>query len=81
MSTLDAGADVLAYCADELLSELRDLAEADEELSAAAYADLHGKAVSTVCRWCRTGALLARREGRDYVIRRGEPCPTFAAAA
>lgn len=77
----DAGAEILRYCADELEAELRDVAEADEEISVAAYAALHGKSASTVRRWCQLGIITARQNGREYVIRRGEPTPRFGAMA
>lgn len=75
MSANDVGADMLAYCADELMAEVTDTSEADEEISAAAYALLHGKSAKTVRRWCRDGLVLARQAGRDWKIRRGEPAP------
>lgn len=81
MFAADPGAEILRYCADELEAELRDVAEADEELSVAAYASLHGKSVSTVRRWCQHGLITARQVGREYVIRRGEPAPRFGAIA
>ncbi len=81
MFAADPGAEILRYCADELEAELRDVAEADEELSVAAYAALHGKSVSTVRRWCQRGMITARQVGREYVIRRGEPTPRFGALA
>lgn len=77
----DVSAQILTYCADELEAELRDVAEADEELSVAAYAALHGKSASTVRRWCQMGMITARQNGREYVIRRGEPAPRFGALA
>lgn len=77
----DHAAQILTYCADELEAELRDVAEADEELSVTAYAALHGKSVSTVRRWCQRGMITARQVGREYVIRRGEPTPRFGALA
>lgn len=77
MSAGDVGADVLDFCASELAEELRNAAEADEELSVTAYAALHGKSVSAVRRWCLLGQITARRVGGSYVIRRGEPVPRF----
>lgn len=77
----DPGAEILRYCADELEAELRDAAEADEELSVTEYAALHGKSVSAVRRWCQRGLITARQVGREYVIRRGEPTPRFGAIA
>lgn len=77
----DPAADILAYCATELEAALRESADADEELSVAAYAALHGKSPSTVRRWCALGMIPARQKGRDYVIRRGEPTPRFGARA
>lgn len=75
MSSLDFAADILEHCASELENELRDVENADEELTVGSYAALHHKAPSTVRRWCMTGALPARRVGSEYRIRRGEPCP------
>lgn len=77
MSNGDLAADILEFCASELDEEMRDAAEADEELSVAQYAALHGRSVSTVRRWCQLGYIVARPVGRGYVIRRGEPTPRF----
>ena len=79
MFAADPSAQLLRFCADALEAELRDVAEADEELSVAAYAALHGKSPSTVRRWCQLGMIPARQAGREYVIRRGEPTPRFEA--
>lgn len=81
MSTNDAIADALDYCAKELASEVRDVTEADTELSAEAYADLHGVSAATVRRWCMSGAITANKVGRGWTIRRGEPAPTFRLSA
>lgn len=75
MSAGDVGADVLEFCASELAEELRNAADADEELSVAQYAALHGRSPSTVRRWCQLQYITARPVGRGYVIRRGEPTP------
>lgn len=80
LSAHDVGADILAYCADELRAELSDTCSDDEELTAAQYADLHDVSANTVRRWCQTGALLARPVGREWRIRRGEPAPNLRAA-
>jgi hypothetical protein len=77
MSSLDFAADILEHCASELENELADAENADETVSVATYAAMHGKAPSTVRRWCQSGALPAQRKGGEYVIRRGEPCPEF----
>jgi hypothetical protein len=79
MSAGDVGADILDYCAGTLLETLREAAEADEELSVAAYAALQHKSVSTVRRWCQLGMIRARKVGREYLVRRGEPAPRFEA--
>lgn len=76
-STNDVTADLLDYCAGELRTALTALRSDDEELSPQEYADLQDVSVSTVRRWCKTGALLARKVGRDWAIRRGEPAPHF----
>lgn len=81
MSAHDVSADVLDFCAGEMLAELRDANEADEELTVAQYATLHEVAISTVRRWCQVGALACRQVGREYRIRRGEPCPVLRASA
>lgn len=80
MSSHDATAGVLEYCAAEMLAELSDAGADDEEVSVAEYAAKHGKSVSTVRAWCRSGALIARPVGREYRIRRGEPCPNLRLA-
>lgn len=79
MSAGDVGADILDYCARALTETLREAADDDEELSVAAYAELHHKSVSTVRRWCQLGMVVARKVGREYLIRRGEPTPRFEA--
>ena len=81
MSSHDVTADILEHCASELDAELADASDADEELTVQQYAELHGKSVSTVRRWCQTGAISTTPHGREYRIRRGEPCPSFRAAA
>lgn len=81
VSAGDAAADVLCFCADQLDRAVRAQADADEELSVADFAALHGKSVSTVRRWCQRGMITARQVGREYVIRRGEPTPRFGAIA
>jgi excisionase family DNA binding protein len=81
MSAHDVSADVLDFCASEMLSELQDASAADREITVAEFAELHDVSVSTVRRWCQTGALTARQAGREYRIRRGEPCPMLRASA
>ncbi len=81
MSAHDASADVLDYCASELDAELNDVRYADEEVEVAEYAAMHGRAASTVRRWCQEGIIAARASGRGYRIRRGEPCPDLRASA
>lgn len=75
LSAHDVGADILAYCAEELRSELLDTAGDDAEVSAAEYAEMHNISPNTVRRWCQLGALPARPVGREWRIRRGEPTP------
>lgn len=79
MSKHDIGADILEHCADELLSELKDIEDANREVSAAEYAAANNKSVSTVRRWCRLGMIAARQSGRDWLIRLGEPAPVLKA--
>lgn len=79
MSAGDVGADILDYCAVALTEVMREAADDDEELSVAAYAALHHRSVSTVRRWCQLGMVRARKVGREYLVRRGEPAPTFEA--
>lgn len=81
MSPHDVGADLLDYCASELLSELRDVRSADEELTPEEYAAENRRSISTVRRWCKTGALPARKVGRGWVIRRGTPAPQIGVVA
>ena len=81
MSAHDVGADLLEYCAGELHSELRDVIDADEPIGPDAYAALHKVSVSTVRRWCKSGALPATKKGREWSIRRGEPTPAFGVLA
>lgn len=80
MSAHDVTADVLDYCAGELTAELTDVSAADEEVSPEAYALEQGRSVSTVRRWCASGALPARKVGREWVIRRGTPAPQLLGA-
>lgn len=80
LSAHDVGADILLYCADELRSELADTSDDDTELTAAAYAALHGVSANTVRRWCQSGALPALPVGRGWAIRRGEKPPKLRAA-
>ncbi len=75
MSAHDAMADAIEYCASELRSELRRATDGDVELTPDEYAALHGKSSSTVRRWCKSGRLVSRAVGREYRIRKGEPCP------
>jgi len=76
----DEKADVLEYCADELTAVLADTSDDDEEVTVAEFAAMHHRAASTVRGWCKTGKILSRSVGREYVIRRGEPCPKLSAA-
>lgn len=78
-STVDPVADTLETCARELLGALTN-AEL-EEVSTAEYARAIGKSVQTVRRWCALGQIIARRDGHDYRIRRGEAPPKFRRAS
>ncbi len=80
LSAADPVADALEYCASELLFEMESAIDDDDELSVAEFADLHGKARSTVRNWCAKGLITCRRKGRDWIIRRGEPCPDLVNA-
>lgn len=75
----DSQADVLAFCADEMLTELKAVAVDDELITASEYATMHRKNAATVRRWCRLRLLEHEMKGREYMIRRGEPCPDLTA--
>lgn len=78
ISPHDLTADVFAYCAKAVAEVLATSGEdEDEEISVAEYAALHRRSPSTVRGWCAEGLITATRKGRDWVIRRGEPCPSF----
>jgi hypothetical protein len=78
ISPQDNAADILEYCASELMAEFDALA--DDELTVAQYAEMHQRAPSTVRRWCQRGLIPCREAGREYRIRRGTPCPNLVAA-
>ncbi|MFA6165358.1 MAG: helix-turn-helix domain-containing protein [Gemmatimonadaceae bacterium] len=78
-SKVDPVADTLEACARQLLHSLDDASM--QEVSTTEYARIHGRSVQTVRRWCALGQITARRDGRDYLIRRGEPAPTFTKRA
>lgn len=71
----DPAADIIDYCASEMLEVLSRAAHDDEEISVADYAALHHRSPSTVRRWCSAGVIASRPNGRGYLIRRGEPAP------
>lgn len=78
ISLHDVTADVFAHCAKAVAAVLASSGEdEDEEISVSEYAALHHRSPSTVRGWCADGLITATRKGRDWVIRRGEPCPSF----
>ena len=81
VSASDQQADVFVFCANTLEAALNAAADEDEEISTAEYAAMHHRGVSTIRRWCKAGLLVATKKGKDYVIRRGEPCPKMRVAS
>lgn len=77
LSARDVAADALDYCAGALSETVVRLSDATAEITVREYAALHGRPLSTVRRWCLSGALRARRVGRDWMIRRGDAPPAF----
>lgn len=79
MSTNDVTADILAHCAERLQTTIDQASALDEELSPAEFGELPhvGKSASQVRRWCQSNAIVCRRVGRDYRIRRGAALPAF----
>lgn len=77
----DSACRVLNVCASDLRDAIAEATDADAELTPAEFGALPhvGKSASQVRRWCRSGALVHRRSGRDYLIRRGADVPTVLA--
>lgn len=73
LSRLDAIADVLDYCAGELLEVAAAAREAELEDTVEEYARLEQVTPATVRKWCRRGKVVARKTAKGYRIPRVQP--------
>ena len=71
ISKIDQVADTLEHCASELLVRVREVAAAEETLTAEAYAKREGVTVQTVRTWIRTNQLQATNGPKGYRIAAG----------
>lgn len=71
LSAHDQAADVLDYCAAELVEQMRPFEDPTTLLSVATFAEMRGVNSQTVRNWIHRGELDARPSGRGWLIPRG----------
>jgi len=70
LTATDPAADALAFCAGELLEQVRQLSDDTLWLGVTDYATLHRISPQTVRAWIRKGELDAKRVGLGWLMRR-----------